>query len=176
PELQTTHKIGGRLILAGAGGRGSLSLPAPLVLPGEKNTRPSDGQVVDFVAGSVPGGVEYMTVNKADLLAKLPAFADADPPITTIFGLVGKTIELTEGPGTGVLLDPSSPRDLFNRFWVILDVVDLGGGLVKLKLQNPSAVDPSQPNVTKPTSATKYAVTSLSVNFFADEKKSIDYL
>src|SRR5205807_1955927 len=47
---------------------------------------------------------------------------------------------------------------------------------VQLKLQNPTAVDPRQPNVTAPTSATKYAVTSLSVNFFADPRTDINFM
>src|SRR6185369_5794298 len=95
---------------------------------------------------------------------------------TGINDLVGKTIELTEGPGTGVILDANSPSDLFNRFWLILAVQDLGNGKTVLTLQNPSAVNPSLANVTAPvTGQTKFAVTNLSVNFFADEKKSIDY-
>src|SRR5262249_41574645 len=86
-----------------------------------------------------------------------------------------KTIELTQGPGTGIVLDPTRPRDLFNRFWLIKAVQDIGGGNVALTLQNPSAVNPGLPNVTAPTAATRYAVTSPSVNSFADERQSIDY-
>jgi|GEM_PF-6918000 len=176
PGLQTTHKIRGPLILNGAGGSGSLSLPAPLLLPGEQNIRPFDGQVVGFTAGSGPGAIETMTVNKTDLVNKLPAFAGSNPPINTILDLVGKTIELTQGPGTGIVLDPSDPYSLFNRFWLINGVTDLGNGQVQLTLQNPTRVDPSQPNVTAPTSATKYAVTSLSKNFFDDPRKDINFL
>ena len=28
-------------------------------------------------------------------------------------------MELSQGPGTDVVLDPTRPEDLFNRFWLI---------------------------------------------------------
>jgi Ca2+-binding RTX toxin-like protein len=173
PEAQTVNKIRGPLIIEGAAGAGSLSLPDPLLIPGELNIQPSDGAVVAFQSGSGAGAKEFMTVPTQVLIDKV---ADLnDPEITDIFGLVGKTIELTKGPGTGVILDPTRPLDLFDRFWLITAVQDLGNGNTKLTLQNPSMVDPGQPNVTAPNSTSEFAVTSLSVNFFADEKQQVDY-
>jgi hypothetical protein len=99
----------------------------------------------------------------------------ADVDVDSIAKLVGKTIELTKGPGTDVILDPTRPRDLFDRFWLITQIIDIGGGKSQLKLQNPTMVDPGQPNVTAPTTATEFAITSLSVNFFVDERTSVDY-
>ena len=52
----------------------------------------------------------------------------------------------------------------------------LRDGNVRLTLQNPSTVDPGLPNVTAPDATTEYAITSLSINFFADERKQVDYL
>src|SRR5262249_46183952 len=99
-----------------------------------------------------------------------------DSTVTGLADLVGKTLELSKGPGTGVILDPSRPRDLFDRFWLINNLVDLNNGNVQLTLQNPSTVDPAQPNVTAPDATTEYAITGLSINFFADERKQVDYL
>jgi hypothetical protein len=42
-------------------------------------------------------------------------------------------------------------------------------------LQNPSIVDPGLSNVMAPTAASEYAVTSLSINFFADEREQVDF-
>src|SRR6185436_318701 len=69
PELHTVNKIRGPLIIEGAAGSGSLSLPAPLMLPGELNLRPSDGAVQAFTAGTGEGAFEFMNVRKEDLQA-----------------------------------------------------------------------------------------------------------
>jgi Ca2+-binding RTX toxin-like protein len=170
PELNTVNKIRGPLIIEGAAGAGSLSLPAPLMLPGELNVREKHGNVLAFTPNSGGGAIETMVVDKDDLLAAL-----ADVEVDSLAKLKGKTIELTGGPGTDVILDPTRPRDLFDRFWLITELLDLGNGTVQLKLQNPTMVDPGQPNVTAPTTASEFAVTALSVNFFVDERTSVDY-
>src|SRR5688500_7393374 len=102
------------------------------------------------------------------------ATADALTAVAALSELVGKTVELTEGPGTGVILDASRPRDLFNRFWLIVSYTVVGDKVV-LTLQNPTMVDPGLQNVTPPDGTTKFAITNLSINFFADEKEQVDY-
>ena len=172
PEAHTVNKIRGPLILEGAAGSGSLSLPAPLMLPGEINLRPSDGQVVGFQP-AVPGGegaTEFMTIAKATLDTLI---ADPLRKFDSFDDFIGKTLELTEGPGTGVVLDSTRPRDLFDRFWLIT-AYSIEGSNVRLTLQNPTAVDTSA--VAAPTAASKYAITNLSVNFFADERTQVDYV
>jgi len=145
PGAQTVNKIRGPLFIEGAAGAGSLSLPATLGLPGEIDLKTTHGTVSAFDKGAGAGAVEFVTVSKQALLDHM-----AEVNAASLAGLVGKTFELTQGPGTGVVLDAGRPRDLFDRFWLILDVQDLGGGLVKLKLQNPTLVNPSLANVTAP--------------------------
>ena len=67
PGEASLNPIRGPLFIEGASGGGSLSLPEPLMLVGELNLRPTDGDVVDFVAGTGPGAIEQMTVETADL-------------------------------------------------------------------------------------------------------------
>ena len=185
PDLQTVNKIRGPLIIEGAAGAGSLSLPKPLMLPGEKNILKADGVVKGFTAGSGGGAIETMKVLRDDLVNKVIArLTLEDSTITSIQDLVGRTLELSEGPGTGVVLDPLRPEDKFDRFWLINKVVPIVDGdsdstndLVELTLQNPSLVDPGKMNVTAPAAGTTtYAITSLSVNFFADEREQVEYL
>ena len=76
-------------------------------------------------------------------------------------------------------LDSSRPSDRFDRFWLITAVqvgVPGNSNLVRLTLKNPTAVDPTLPNVTAPNAQSEYAITSLSANFFADEREQVDYL
>jgi len=177
PSVPTLNKIRGPLFIEGASGSGSLSLPAPLLLPlpqQEKNIHPSDGTVLSFTpSGSPgPGAIEQMTVSTTALAAVVTKLDD--PDITTIGDLVGKTLELTKGPGTGIVLDPTQPRNLYDRFWLITEVHDQGDGTTLLTLQNPSQVDTSNSAVTAPNGTTSYAITSLSINFFADERRQVD--
>ncbi len=176
PSLPTLNKIRGPLFVEGASGSGSLSLPAPLLIPGEKNIHPSDGNVVSFTAnpGGGGGAIESMTVNTAALTTAIANMND--PKVTTPADLVNKTLELTKGPGTGIVLDPLQPRNLYDRFWLITALVDIGGGKTQLTLQNPSQVDPGNLAVIAPDSTTSFAVTSLSINFFADERQQVDYM
>jgi Ca2+-binding RTX toxin-like protein/outer membrane protein OmpA-like peptidoglycan-associated protein len=213
PDLQTVNKIRGPIIIEGAGGSGSLSLPAPLLLPhsppvrfgttgpvnSEQNILPPDGAVKAFEAGHRAGAVEFMTVLRADLQQVLDDLNNENSNIVIgstdqiLKQLIGKTLEVSSGPGAGTVIDPSRPDDLYNRFWQILDILPVADSLqVKLKLLNPSAVDPDKlydpadlaanplaspdPAFARPTTATKYAITALSANFFAREVDQIDYL
>jgi outer membrane protein OmpA-like peptidoglycan-associated protein/Ca2+-binding RTX toxin-like protein len=191
PDLQTVNKIRGPLIIEGAAGLGSLSLPKALMLPHELNFLKPDGDtVVAFTPGSGPGATETMTVMLKDLNKAFGRLQDEDHNIEKLQDLVGKTLELSQGPGTDVMLDPTRPEDLFNRFWLIekIDVKVVGDpddkvngqtdDQVELTLRNPSTVDPDQldPEAAVPTEDTSWAVTSLSVNFFADEREQVDYM
>jgi Ca2+-binding RTX toxin-like protein len=177
PDLQTVNKIRGPLIIEGAAGAGSLSLPRPLMLPSELNILPPDGFVQSFVPHGGAGSTETMTVRFADLDKVVKRLHDEeDSNITSIQDLVDRTLQLSQGPGTGIVLDPQRPDDKFDRFWLINKIVDLGNGSVELTLQNPSLVDPGSPSVTAPDATTTYAITSLSANFFADERDQVDYL
>lgn len=181
PDLQTVNKIRGPLIIEGAAGAGSLSLPSPLMMPWELNIRPSDGSVHSFQATTTPSGFETMTVELDDLLAVVDRFKAEDPSFT-LQKLIGKTLEMSKGAGTDVVLDPSRPNDKFDRFWLITAVAEVDGEavgepqLVTLTLQNPTAVDPTQSNVIAPDPDSEYSITSLSVNFFADEREQVDYM
>lgn len=183
PDLQTVNKIRGPLVVEGAGGGGSLSLPVPLMLPNELDKLRADGTVVSFAPGIGLGAFEFMTVQKSELQAVLERLHSEDGTFSTVDAdrfqqFVGKTLELSEGNGTGVVLDPARPDDLFNRFWLIDQVTENADGTtITLKLQNPSIVNPAVlGGSAQPNSSTKYAITSLSVNFFAREVEQIDYL
>ncbi|MGA8051658.1 MAG: hypothetical protein WCA09_15880, partial [Burkholderiales bacterium] len=183
PSVPTLNKIRGPLFIEGASGSGSLSLPAPLLLPRplqsqdnqEKNLHPSDGTVVAFTPGANPGpgAIDQMTVATSDLQKAITELNDSK--ITQPTDLVGKTLQITQGPGTGIVLDASQPRNLYDRFWLITKVVDDGTQAV-LTLQNPSQVDTSDPAVKAPDSTSKFAISSLSINFFADERQQVDYM
>jgi hypothetical protein len=182
PDLQTVNKIRGPLIIEGAAGAGSLSLPDPLMLPHELSILEPDGDVQGFTPGVGAGAIEKMTVLKSDLLAVITRLHDEDASVAlgVLDELKDKTLELSSGPGTGVVLDLADPENLFDRFWQILELVALTGAnadKVELTLLNPSIVDPFALGVAaQPTTATKYAITSLSANFFAKESEQVDYL
>jgi Ca2+-binding RTX toxin-like protein len=181
PDLQTVNKIRGPLIIDGAAGDGSLTLPAPLMMPWELNIRPSDGRVLGFTAVDGAGSTETMVVRKEDLDAVVLNLGLTDPEVSEIEDLIGKTLEMTKGPGVGVVLDATRPRDLYDRFWLIT-ALEVDGDEVTLSLQNPSAVNPAvlgaagTPVAWTDDQPVEYAITSLSVNFFADEREQIDYL
>jgi Ca2+-binding RTX toxin-like protein len=167
PQAETLNKIRGPLILQGASGSGSLSLPAPLLLPGELNIHPSDGFVAGFTAGLGAGTYDRMTVKTADLASVL-----ANMNLSTVSELAGKTLQLTEGPGTGLVLDPSDPRNLYDRVWMIISATVQTNGTTLLELQNPTQINPG--SLVLPTTQSKYAITNMSQNFFADEKTQVD--
>ncbi|MFZ7127839.1 MAG: calcium-binding protein, partial [Desulfobacterales bacterium] len=75
----------------------------------------------------------------------------------------------------GVVLDSGADDQAFDRFWMILEVSEEGDNTV-LTLQNPSRVDPADSGVTAPDATSEYAITSLSVTFFADEAEQVDAL
>ena len=91
-----------------------------------------------------------MTVLRADLIEVLEDLNSENSNIgiaDTLQNLkqfIGKTLEVSSGPGAGTVIDPSRPDDLYHRFWQILDVELVGTDQVKLKLLNPSAVDPDK--------------------------------
>jgi Ca2+-binding RTX toxin-like protein len=186
PDLQTVNKIRGPLIVDGAAGDGSLTLPAPLMMPHELNIRESDGTVLAFTPGAGAGAEEMMTVRLGDLRAVLLELQADDATLETINDLVNKTVEMTKGNGVGAVLDPNRPRDFFDRFWLITAVNAAGVPIsdatsddtpIQLLLKNPSAVDPTLLNSQDvPDADSEYAITGLSVNFFADEREQVDYL
>jgi Ca2+-binding RTX toxin-like protein/outer membrane protein OmpA-like peptidoglycan-associated protein len=182
PDLQTVNKIRGPLVIEGAAGAGSLTLPEPLMMPWELNILESDGNVVAFQAAQSATGLETMTIEKRDLDPVVARFQQDDPTFI-LDDLVGKTLQMSKGPGTAIVLDPNRPNDTFDRFWLITSLEVLPDDddpstpqLVTLVLQNPTAVDPTQPNVTAPDSTSEYAITSQSLNFFADEREQVDYM
>jgi Ca2+-binding RTX toxin-like protein len=184
PGPNTVSGILGPVFVDGAGGEGSLALNAPVMLPGETNRRPSDGNVVTFVAnpGGGPGAIEQMTVETADLEAKRVALE-----LASIDELVGLTIEMTRGQGIDVVLRPERPNEKFDRFWLITAIEPGDPGESILTLQNPSQLDVSQlaatdvprgddsetPDVDE---SSEYAITTLSVNFFVDENTQVDFM
>ncbi len=175
PGPNTVSGILGPVFVEGAGGAGSLSLPAPVMLPGEINRRPSDGNVVDFTANTTdgPGAVELMTVETQDLEVRIAALE-----LASLDELEGLTIEMSRGPGVDVILNPDRPDDKFDRFWLIEGVQsDLGTGETELTLRNPSQVDPGKLGATDvPDTSSEYAITALSANFFVDETAQVDFM
>jgi hypothetical protein len=137
--------------------------------------------VLGLTAVDGAGSTETMVVRKEDLDAVVLNLGLTDPEVSEIEDLIGKTLEMTKGPGVGVVLDATRPRDLYDRFWLIT-ALEVDGDEVTLSLQNPSAVNPAvlgaagTPVAWTDDQPVEYAITSLSVNFFADEREQIDYL
>src|SRR5262249_39360432 len=140
---------------------------------GETNRRPKDGTVVSFTPNPAggPGAIEHMTVTTAALDTKRTTLG-----LASINDLIGLTVEMSKGNGTDVVLDPTRPRELFDRFWLSTAIAPSGTNSI-LTLQNPSEVDVSTlPPSAVPNSSSDYAITSLSVNFFVDESTQVDYM
>jgi Ca2+-binding RTX toxin-like protein len=183
PGPNTVSGILGPVFIEGAGGRGSLAMNAPLMLPGETNQRETDGNVVAFVQDTVGnfGATETMTVETADLNAKV-----AELGLLSVQELKGLTVEMSEGRGTDVVLDATRPNEKFDRFWLITDVGLDQSGKTILSLQNPSqikasalaATDVPRGDIlgTPADESSKYAITRLSVNFFVDERTQVDFM
>ncbi|HSW25431.1 MAG TPA: hypothetical protein VLJ62_21910 [Burkholderiaceae bacterium] len=171
PTLHSVDRIRGPLVIEGAAGTGSLSLPNTVTLPGELNLRKPTGAVATFTPAAVPGegALETMAVATAELTAALPGLG-----LATLADLVGRTLEITSGPGTDLVLNASRPGDLFDRFWMIESVTVGANGKTTLGLRNPSSVDSSR--VAAPTSASLYAISRLSTNFFVSEPRQVDML
>jgi Ca2+-binding RTX toxin-like protein len=180
----TLSGILGPVFVEGAGGSGSLSIGTPVLLPGETNLLASEGQVVDFTPNldvpppdgvGGPGALETMKVRRVDLEAEVAR----DPGLDSIEDLVGRTLEMSRGPGTGAVLDPERPDDVFDRIWLIEDIKEIGGDPAHriLILENPTLIDPRALAATDvPTPESEYAITSLSLNFFVDEDDQIDVM
>jgi Ca2+-binding RTX toxin-like protein len=179
PGPHTVSGILGPVIVEGAGGSGSLSIGAPVMLPGEINQRPSSGNVVAFAPNPDDGfgAVEEMTVETQDLEAFISALDDDD--ITEPTDLEGLTLEMSRGQGVDLVLDPERPDDKFDRFWLIQDVSphDTNADWSVLELHNPSQVNPADLAPSDvPDADSEYAVTTLSANFFVDETTQVDFL
>jgi Ca2+-binding RTX toxin-like protein len=157
PTSHSTNLVQGALILDGFGGRGSVGgLGQPVMLPHERNTAPTDGNVLSYTGGGVAGEVDLMTVETTDLHAALQRFG-----LANVSELVGKTIEISRGPGLG-------------RFWLLTGLLENAAtGTVSLRLKNPSLPDPAW---GLPTAASEFAVTELSINFFVTESVQLDLL
>ena len=159
PGPQTVNKIRGPLFVEGAAGEGSISLPEPLMLPGEVNIRPSDGDVVAFEPGA--GGVpDALTVHTADLLAVLGA-------LETLDDIVGRTLEIVATPGA------PTQDEAVDRFWRIETLTDNGDGTSTLTLKNPSQ-RPAEWGDPDPGSL--FAITDLADTFFVAEEDQVDFL
>ena len=63
-----------------------------------------------------------MNVLKSDVDKVVTRLKLEDSTIKSVNDLIGKTLELSKGPGTGVILDPSRPQDVFDRFWLITNI------------------------------------------------------
>ncbi|MBI84895.1 MAG: hypothetical protein CMJ81_17005, partial [Planctomycetaceae bacterium] len=142
PALHTLDGIQGPIVVQGAAGNGSINIGGPVLLPGETNIRAATGNVVAVEAGS-------LTASTTDLL-NLDDIDELDD-------LVERTVEITEGPGTG-------------QFRLIIGVNDLGG-TAELLLNEDWELAPQDLLLV-----TKYAVTSMSLNFFVKEEEQVDFM
>ena len=96
-QSHTLSQIGGPLLIEGYFLEGAnRSLAKPVMLPGEKNTLQSDGEVKSFEGTGASGAIDTMTVNTADL-----EDARVRLGLSNIGELEGKTLEIATGPGEG---------------------------------------------------------------------------
>lgn len=148
----TVDAIQGALMVDGFGGSGSAGgLTEPVLLPGETNLLASSGTVRAYTNTN---GAETLTVATADLQAAAIALA-----LTGLGDLVGKTVEISRGPG-------------LRRFWRITDLVNAGETTV-LNLLSPTQ---PAPDWGLPDGSSEFAITSLSANFFVNEAEAQDRL
>jgi Ca2+-binding RTX toxin-like protein len=160
PAAVQSHRVNpvqGPLHINGGGGEGSAGgLGTPVMLPGETNKLTSDGSVLAYSGTGTSLSVDSLTVSTADLLAALP---NQPAPNATLNDLVGKTIEISDGPGE-------------NRFWLITGV-NAGPNTTVLTLESPGI---PAPEWGLPNATSKYAITHLSPNFFVSEATTLDSL
>ncbi len=161
PAAVQPHKVNliqGPLHIDGAGGKGSAGgLGTPVMLPGETSELTSDGAVLAYTGTGTGLSADTLTVPTAKLLSALP---DQPPPNATLSDLVGRTVEISKGPGLG-------------RFWQITGVgADVAGQTV-LALRSPGvpAEEWGLPNATS-----EFALTHLSRNVFVSEADTLDSL
>jgi Ca2+-binding RTX toxin-like protein len=163
PGPQTVNKIRGPLFVEGAAGEGSISLPEPLLLPGELNFRPSDGAISTYTAG------ENEAPDRITVAASvLQAIVDEDlgDDVEAIADLIGRTFEIVGDP---VAVDQSAAVD---RFWRIEDITGAGATLT-LHLKNPSQKPDTWGN---PEADDLFAITDLADTFFVAEEDQIDFM
>ncbi len=147
PHPNTLSRILGPLTVNGGGDEGSLNVNSALVLPGETNINASTGNVVGFVDAT------HMTVTTANLQTYLGSGV-------LLATLVGKTLTVTQAINNTALdqfrliLAQAAGTVAGTTVLTLNDSFDLGAGLR--------------------SDITKYAITTQSVNFFADEEQSID--
>jgi Ca2+-binding RTX toxin-like protein len=161
PAAVQSHRVNliqGQLHIDGAGGKGSTGgLGTPVMLPGETNQLASDGAVLAFTGTGTALSADTLTVPTARLLAALPS---QPAPHASLTDLIGRTVEISKGPGLG-------------RFWQITDVgADVGGQTV-LALRSPG--DPAE-EWGLPNATSEFALTHLSRNFFVSEADTVDSL
>jgi len=137
-----------------------LTLVAPVMLPGETNALPPMGDVVSHTGTGGPLAIDTMTINDTNLAG----VGIVNPLITPITDpgtqLVGKTIEISTGPGRG-------------RFWLIQAAVQGPlAGQWTLTLKNVAQPDDAW---GIPDGTSTFAITHASPAFFTDETLSVDY-
>ena len=160
PAAVQPHQVStiqGPLHIDGGGGDGSAGgLGTPVMLPGETSRLTSDGSVLAYSGTGTSLSVDSMTVSTADLQAALP---NQPAPNSTLNDLVGKTIEISDGPGE-------------DRFWLITGVT-VGPSTTLLTLESPGI---PAPEWGLPDATSKYSITHLSPNFFVSETTTLDSL
>ena len=115
PGTHTANVVHGPLFIDGGPSSSSAAgIGQPVMLPAETNTTPSTGNVVAYSGTGDPGAIDTMIVETADLLAIE----------STLANLVGKALEISQGPGAG-------------RFWLITAVAQ-GTTTTLLTLRNAS--------------------------------------
>ena len=150
PQLDVLTNIQGPLLITGAGGSGSLAgLGTPLMLFGETNIKLSIGNIESATANTT---TVKMTEERMEA-AKL----------TSLDQLIGRTIEITDGPGS----DQLQPFRLIKSYEVVGDSVIL--------TLNSSWVKEGE-NSEMPDATSRFNITEESMNFFVDETKMVDYL
>ncbi|HUJ86770.1 MAG TPA: hypothetical protein VLX30_07975 [Burkholderiales bacterium] len=153
--IQGPLYIDGGLSAGTAGGLGT-----PVMLPGETNNAPSDGAVLAYSGTGAAGAIDTVVVDTAALSAVVAAVHATDPTVNTIDDLVGRTLEISSGPGLG-------------RFWLIQGFGGTDTDQTTITLKNPTEPDPEW---GLPDSTSEFAITHLSQNFFVSESEQVDFV
>ncbi len=138
--------VRGPLIVDGAGGNGSLGIPAPVLLPRETDQKPADGTVTGVSADGLTITLDF-------------APGRHDPLIE----LVGRTVEM---------LDADS-RPLFRQIRQVISVTALPGGGTRIVVRINRSF---QADLLNTAQFRGFVITHESNNFFVDENEQVDSL
>jgi Ca2+-binding RTX toxin-like protein len=158
----TLDNIQGPIIVDGAGGQGSMTgLGEPLMLPGEKNVKPSTGAIQDRTSTTLTVLTQDLLKDKGiqDALVKLGIPLEEQDANDLALLIDARTVEITVGAALG-------------QFRLMTGLSNQEDGTTVLTLNAPYVLNKGETLAD----LKEYAITKQSLTFFVNEDEQIDYL